>query len=142
MEQPFSITYDFLLVGPPEQHICQVAMSTMFRVCERLGVPVTTEKCESPSTYITFLGIVLDFSLQQLRLQPEKLQDISSLTRSWLGVRKVTKRELLSLIRKLSFAAEMVPAGRLFLQCLIQLSTTVRRLHHYIYLNSEAREDI
>ena len=133
---------DFLLVGPPGQPTCQESMTTMMQLCERLGVPVATEKCEGPATCITFLGIVLDSSLQQLRLPPEKLQEISFLTRSWLGLHKVTKRELLSLIGKLSFAAKVVPAGRLFLRRLIQLSTTARRLHHHIRLNSEARADI
>ena len=36
----------------------------------------------------------------------------------------------------------MVPAGRLFLRRLIDLSTTVRKLHHHISLNAEARADI
>ncbi|KAL5496391.1 hypothetical protein EMCRGX_G012664 [Ephydatia muelleri] len=89
---------DFLLVGPPNQPTCQESMSTMLQVCEAMGIPVATEKCEGPATCITFLGIVLDSSLQQLRLPPEKLQDISSLIKSWLGKRKATKRELLSLI--------------------------------------------
>ena len=36
----------------------------------------------------------------------------------------------------------MVPASRLFLRRLIHLSTTVRRLHHRIHLNTDARADI
>ena len=35
-----------------------------------------------------------------------------------------------------------MPAGRLFLRRLIDLSTTVRKLHHHISLNAEARADI
>ncbi|KAL5475164.1 hypothetical protein EMCRGX_G027230 [Ephydatia muelleri] len=84
-------------------------MSTMLQVCVTMGIPVATEKCEGPATCITFLGIVLDSSLQQLRLPPDKLQEISSLTMSWLGKRIATKRELLSLIGKLSFAAKPEP---------------------------------
>ena len=133
---------DFLLVGPPDQPTCQESMLTMLQVCEAMGIPVATEKCEDPATCITFLGIVRDSSLQQLRLPPEKLQDISSLIISWLGKRKATKRELLSLIGKLSFAAKVVPAGRLFLLHLIELSTTVRKLQHHIHLNPEARADL
>eukprot|EP00731_Ephydatia_muelleri_P037700 Em0539g2a len=110
---------DFLLVGPPNQPTCQESMSTMLQVCEAMGIPVAMEK-----------------------LPPEKLQDISSLIKSWLGKRKATKRELPSLIGKLSFAAKVVPAGRLFLRRLIQLSTTVRKLHHHIHLNPEARADL
>eukprot|EP00731_Ephydatia_muelleri_P001741 Em0001g1741a len=88
------------------------------------------------TSHLTFLGIELDSSLQQLRLPLTKLQDITSLTKSWLGKRSSTKRELLSLIGILAFPAKIVPAGRLFLRRLIHLSTTVRKLHHQIHLIS------
>ena len=117
-------------------------MSTMLQVCQELGMPVAMENLEGPATCLTFLGIELDSSLQQLRLSLTKLQDITSLTKSWLGKWSSTKRELLSLIGKLAFAAKVVPAGRLFLRRLIHLSTTVRRLHHRIRLNTDARADV
>ena len=47
------------------------------------------------------------------------------------------KQGLQSLIGKLSFAAKVVPLGRL-----IELSTTFSKLHHHIHLSVEAREDI
>ena len=56
--------------------------------------------------------------------------------------RKTTKRRLLSLTGSLSFAERAVPAGRLFLRRLINLSTSVQNLHHHIRLNSEAMADI
>eukprot|EP00731_Ephydatia_muelleri_P015648 Em0009g72a len=117
-------------------------MSRMLTVCDQLGIPVASEKLEGPTTALTFLGIVLDTSAQQLRLPPDKLEELTGLIRSWLSRHKATKRELLSLIGKLSFAAKVVPAGRLFLRRLIDLSTTVRKLHHHISLNAEARADI
>eukprot|EP00731_Ephydatia_muelleri_P033496 Em0031g4a len=61
------------------------------------------------------------------------------LTKSWLSKHKATKRELLSLIGKLSFA-KVAPAVRLFLCHLIDLSTTVRKLHHHISLNALASD--
>ena len=133
---------DFLLVGPPGKDTCQEAMSRMLTVCDQLGIPVASEKLEGPTTALTFLGIVLDTSAQQLRLPPDKLEELTGLIRSWLSRHKATKRELLSLIGKLSFAAKVVPAGRLFLRRLLDLSTTVRKLHHHISLNAEARADI
>ena len=51
-----------------------------------------------------------------LSLSQDKLRDILQMVQSWLGRHKSTKRELLSLIGKLSFAAKVVPAGRLFLR--------------------------
>ena len=56
--------------------------------------------------------------------------------------KKCTKRQLLSLIGKLSFACKVVPAGRIFLRRLIDLSMTVQRFHHHIRISQEARLDI
>eukprot|EP00731_Ephydatia_muelleri_P018876 Em0011g916a len=104
-----------------------------------LGIPVTSEKLEGPTTTLTFLGIVLNTSAQQLYLPLDKL---TRLSRSWLSTHKATKRELLLLIGQLFFAAKVVPAGRRFLYHLIDLSTTVRKLHHHVSLNAEAKADI
>ena len=133
---------DFLLAGPPGQPTCSESTETKLRVCERLGIPVALDKLEGPATTITFLGITIDTALQQLRLTPDKLQERTLLIKSWLGKHKTTKRDLLSLIGKLSFAAKVVPSGHLFLHRLIEVSTTVSKLHHHIHLNVEAREDI
>ncbi|KAL5509659.1 hypothetical protein EMCRGX_G005061 [Ephydatia muelleri] len=87
------------------------------------------DKLECPETTITFLGITIDTILQQLRLPPDKLQEMTLLIKSWLGKHKTTKRDLLSLIGKLSLAAKVVPSSRLFLRQLIELSTTVATSH-------------
>lgn len=55
---------DFLLLGPPGLPTCQDSMSTMLHVYQELGMPVVMEKSEGPATSLTFLGIVLDSSLQ------------------------------------------------------------------------------
>ena len=67
---------DFLLAGPPGQPTCSELMKTMLRVCERLGIPVALDKLEGPVTTITFLGITINTTLQQLQLPPDKLQEM------------------------------------------------------------------
>eukprot|EP00731_Ephydatia_muelleri_P000990 Em0001g990a len=91
----------------------------LLHVCQKLGMPVTREKSEGPATSLTFLGIGMDSSLQQLWLPPAKLQEIAAIIKCWLE-----------------------KTDRLFLWRLIHLSTTVRRLHHRIHLNTDARADI
>ena len=54
---------------------------------------------------------------------------------------KCTKQQQLSLIGKLSFACKVVPAGRIFLRRLIDLSCSVFRIHHHIRLTKEASFD-
>ena len=61
---------------------------------------------------------------------------------AWDNKAKCSKRELLSLIGHLSFAAKVVKPGRLFLRRLIEASTTVHALHHRIHLSTGMREDI
>ena len=106
-----------------------------------LGIPVAYDKLEGPATQLTFLGITLD-STQQLSLPLDKQEDILHSIQGWRGHHKATKRELLSLIGKLSFSAKVVPAGRLFLRHLIDLSTTAKKLHHHIRITADAREDL
>ena len=48
----------------------------------------------------------------------------------------------MSLIGKLSFACKVARPGRIFLRRLINLSTSVKQLDHYIHIDKEAREDI
>ena len=88
-----------------------------------------------------FLGILVDSVRQQLRLPDDKLRELQHAIISWLGRRSASKRRLLSIIGKLAFAARVVPAGRLFLRRLIDLSTKAKKLHHHVKLNSEARPD-
>eukprot|EP00731_Ephydatia_muelleri_P033516 Em0031g24a len=72
-------------------YTCQEAMYSMLLVCDQLGIPVASEKLKGPTTTLTFLGIVINMS--------------------WLVIQhKATKRELLSLIGKLSFA-KVAPAA-------------------------------
>lgn len=72
---------------------------------ELLGIPVAMDKVDGPATIIIFLGLELDSVLQQIRLPAEKLQAILKELKEWQQRKKATKRQLLSLIGKLSFAA-------------------------------------
>eukprot|EP00731_Ephydatia_muelleri_P033414 Em0029g20a len=75
---------------------------------------VALDKLEDPASTLTFLGITLDTVNQELRLPADKLKEISQAVTNWLRRHTATKRELLSLIGNLAFAARVVPAGHLF----------------------------
>ena len=55
---------------------------------------------------------------------------------------KLSKCKLLSLIGKLSFACKVVPAGRIILRRLIDLSMTVQHLHYRILITQEVQWDL
>ena len=69
---------------------------------------------------------------QEIHLPPDKLAELTHELDRWSTRCKAMKRELLSLIGKLSFAVRAVPAGRLFLRRFITLASTVAHLHHQI----------
>ena len=134
---------NFLIAGKPESAECEQVLNTMLHVCRKLGFPIAEGKIEGPTAVITYLGIVLDTIKMELCLPHDKLEALLQLLRQWtMPKKRTTKRELLSLIGKLSFAAKVVPAGHIFLRRLIDLSTSVKKLHHHITLTASARADI
>ena len=144
---------DFLLMGPPSSTHCKEALHATLQLCKEFGVQVAVEKTEGPSTILTFLGIEIDTCHCQLRLPQEKLRDLTQRLNYWMlhrrqtsqGVsprRTGTKRDLLSLIGLLNHAASVVRPGRTFLRSLIDASTTVVHLDHYVTLHAQARADI
>ena len=117
-------------------------MDVMQSLFSELGVPLAVDKTVGPSTKVTYLGIEIDSVAQSVKLPDDKYSKLMSLLQDWTVKKKCTKRELLSLIGSLSFACKVVKPGRMFLRRLIDLSTSVQKLHHHINVNSDSRADI
>ena len=132
---------DYFLVNVDE-HSCAADLHTATHAFSLLGIPVAPDKLFGPLQCITYLGIEIDAASGIIRLPQSKLSELLVLLASWLRRSNCTKKELLSLIGKLSFSAKVVKPGRLFLRRLIDLSSTVSRSHHHIHLNKEAKADI
>ena len=106
--------------------------------------PIKPSKVEGPSTLLTFLGIHLNTVTMEASITVDRKQALLQELRSLHDriSKKCTKRELLSLIGKLSFACKVVPAGSIFLKRMIDLSTKVDCLHHRIRITLDARMDM
>ena len=133
---------DFLLVSPDNIHTAQTELNTVKRAFEHLDIPTADDKLEGPTTSITYLGILIDSTDLTIKVPHDKRTEIIDTLNTWSYRKKCTKRELLSLIGKLSFICKVIRPGRMFLRRLITLSTSVKQLHHHISLNKEARADI
>ncbi len=148
LQNNYKITYathyldDYLIAGPANSPTCQINMNTTISLFHDLGIPLAPEKVVGPSSSIVYLGIEIDSACMELRLPEDKLSSLLDLILAFSKKKKCTKRELLSLIGKLSFAAKVIPSGRTFTRRLIDLSTSVSKLSHHISLTSEARKDI
>ena len=130
------------MAGAPASQECSSILLAMLSTCHKISAFVKPSKIEGPTSRLTFLGILIDASAMTASVTDEHKQDLLSSLRSLLQHSKCTKRQLLSLIGKLSFACKVIPAGRIFLHTLIDTSCTVSRLHHHISLTKEAHLDM
>ena len=133
---------DYLTMGPPNSPQCQSHVDTAFQVFPRLGLPLHLEKCEGPSTILTFLGIELDSVQQLARLPPDKVDRILRLLQQWSRKKTCTRRDLESLIGSLHHACRVVVPGRTFLRRMIDLLCCFRHRDHPIRLNVDFHRDL
>ena len=133
---------DFLFVGPPDSTEVSMARCKADAAFRDLGVPVATHKTESPSTRITFLGILVDTESFTLSLPEEKLLCLRCLVQRSIARISFTRREMESLIGHLSHAATVIRPGRLFLRPLFGLLPSVPKPFHYLRLNLSMQADL
>ena len=133
---------DYLFAGEAHSDTCMVNTLRAIEVFQKLGIPLAPEKIVYPTTQLTFLGIEIDSIKMELRLPEEKFTALMADLSFWPSRKKCTKRELLSLIGRLSFAAKIIPSGRTFLRRLIDASMSVQKLNHHITLNTETKADL
>ena len=72
----------------------------------------------------------------------DKLEKCVSLISAFCRRKKVTLKEIQSLVGPLNFACSVIRPGRAFLRRLIELTVGVRMLNHCIRLNKEVKEDL
>jgi len=123
---------DFLTMGQPNSKKCQENLDAMICICRRLGYPLSIHKIEGPSTTIVFLGIELESEQLLIRIAEDKLTQLVSTFNDWTQKKACTKRQLLSLIGKLSHVCKAIPAGRTFFCRMINLSCKPHKMGHWV----------
>lgn len=121
---------------------CQQSLDIITDTCEKAGFEIQSQKTMGPVRCLEFLGLFIDTILKQLRLSDERLMEIRQELELWRSRTVATKRELLSIIGKLSFCSHVVRDGTKFIRRLIELSKRPRNLYHKVRITPEARADI
>ena len=133
---------DFFFIGPPNSDKCLQDVHSFDALCSRIGIPIKQAKTVLPTTVITIYGIEIDSVAMESRLPVDKLERLKLLLDSTCNRKKISLRDLQSLIGLLNFACLVVSPGRAFLRRLIDLTCNVKKSHHFIKLTTEARKDI
>ena len=133
---------DFFFIAPTREK-CQADLHNFLRMCDFLGVPIAEEKTVGAFTTLQFAGNTLDSVRQEARLLDDELQKCELLLRQSNLRRKVSLRELHSLLALLNFTCSVVVPGRAFLRRMIDLTRGTQRPHHRIrLLTKEAKCDM
>ena len=113
---------------------------------ESLGVPVAKEKVEGPATRIKFLGLEVDTIEMLVKIPSDKLVDLKGVIKEFLDTgkkrKKVTLRQLQSLIGKLNFACRAITPGRAFCRRLIDATMGIKHPRHRIRVTSGMVDDL
>ena len=132
---------DFLFIAD-SQDKCHADLTNFVSMCEYLGVPIAQEKSVNPDMTLQFAGITLDSVMQEARQPDDKLQKCRMLLRTFSKRRKVTLRELQSLLALLNFTCSVIVPGCAFLRRMIDLTKGAKRLYHRIRLSKEGKSNM
>jgi hypothetical protein len=91
------------------------AYYTLGQVIDEAGIMESLSKDCPPDTSMQFLGVLVDTLNMTLSVTPERLSELCILLDKWKSMLSATRKELQSLIGKLSFVAACVRPGRTFL---------------------------
>ena len=133
---------DFITVGHPGTEECQHNLHVMLSTFSDVNFTVNPQKVSSPTTVLEFLGIVIDSDLMQLRISKDRLEAVIAELSKWIGRTHAQKREILSLVGKLTFVSRVVRSGRTFVRRMIDTAKKVKLLHHKIYLSKDFKADV
>ena len=83
-------------------------------MCDEMGDPMVPEKTVGPSSVLSFAGIELDTCKMEARLPLDKLFKCRLLLNDFLKRKKVTLKELQSVIGLLNFTCSVCRVGSHF----------------------------
>lgn len=133
---------DFLFVGQSHTPVCRPLLDTFRFLMKRFGVPLAANKMVGQVTVISFLGIELDSENMAFRLPQEKLSRLRDTIDQFLMSKKVTLRQMQSLLGLLTFASRTLPMGRVFSRRLSMSPAGIKNPHHHLRLTKVLKYDL
>ncbi len=91
------------------------AFVALGRLLELLGLQESIEKAVSPTTKMSFLGILFDTETMTMSIDSSRLTEILNMLEEWHSRDRATRKEIESLVGHLNFIAKVVRPGRKFM---------------------------
>ncbi len=132
---------DFLFVELL-QNKCQSSLDIFLRLCSESCIPTAPHKTIGPDTCMGFLGVELDSLEMMARLLRDKLVRYGEHIDSIIKQKKITLRELQSVIGQLQYVTCVVTPGNAFLRRLINLTVGHSKPHFFLPLKPAVVSDL
>lgn len=94
---------DFLFLGKQKLQACYNTVQVFKQICQELGVPIIHNKTEGPCTKLTFIGLGIDTINYTIFIPDDKSIELQEKLTYVLNAKKVTLREMRSLVGSLNF---------------------------------------
>ena len=132
---------DFIFAGKHGSNACMSLVNTFEEVCKELGVPIATEKSIDPTTVMVFLGLEIDTNEMPIRVPSHKIEELTALLQDFLSRKKITLKQLQSLVGKLNFFSKAIRSSRAFLRRFYDAMLPLKKPHNFIRVAGEIKED-
>lgn len=111
-------------------------------ICIKMGIPVALDKTCPPSTCLVFLGIEFDTVEMTMRLPSDKLLELRQKIITAIQAKKISLRDMQSLLGSLNFACRVIAPGRAFCRRLINSTLGIKKPYHKIRISVDMRKDL
>ena len=117
-------------------------MNTFKQICQKLGVPLTVDNSFGPTYKFVFLRLEIDTVSQLFRVPEVKSGELSTSIQEILEKKRVTLRQLQSLLGKLNIFTKAIVPGRAFVRRMHDATLGVCKPHHFIRVSQEMKQDM
>ena len=117
------------------------AYEALGKLLVELGVEESADKACPPTTTMKFLGIEFDTIAMTMRIDHEKLKEITSLSKMWSRKTVATKQELQSVLGKLMWVSKVVRFSRCFVARIIGVLKGLKSQKQKVTLDENVRKD-
>ena len=127
--------------------VCDGQVRVFLDICESIAFLVSLEKTFWGTTWLTFLGLLIDTEKQLICIPLDKLEKGKELIQYFLNKRnkKVTLLQIQQLTGFLNFLCKCIIPGRAFTRRLYSLGTSCNKKllpHHHVRITAECRMDL
>ena len=122
--------------------LCDEQMRIFLEVCAKINFPVAINKMVWGTTFLTFLGLLLDTKNQLVCVLKEKVEQAMELVVEFIGKKKITVHKIQKLCGMLNFLCRCIVPGCAFLRRTYSLVSSKLKPHHHVSITSETKNDM